>query len=159
MLLTKRGCPDVQRRHEDRQLPGVIAAQPSPFVEHSDRVLPGTVNEIGQRQFDAPIPLAAIVLERVQLPFGGRDLWRLPTDDSLFSIEHPQIAMLVGEATEVRLWQEVMELRLVGQDSDPLPLSRQRCSSDKLPAAFRRHRLTYGTYESLLSVDCRTRNE
>ena len=133
MLLTKRGCPNVQRRHEDRQLPGVIAAQPSPFVEHSDRVLPGTVNEIGQRQFDAPIPIAAIVLERIQLPLGGRDFWRLPTDNSLFSIEHPEIATLVGEATEVRLWQEVMKLRLIGQDSDPPPIVTAEVQFTKLP--------------------------
>lgn len=33
----------------------------------------------------------------------------------LLAIEHPEIAALVGEATEVRLRQEMMELRLVGQ--------------------------------------------
>src|SRR4029450_2188488 len=104
-------------RHEDCQLPGVVAAQPSSFVEHPDRVLPGTVNEISQRNFNASIPLAAIVLERVQLPLGGPDFWRLPPDHSLFSIEHPEIAMLVGEATEVSLSQEVVKFRLVGQSS------------------------------------------
>jgi hypothetical protein len=30
-------------------------------------------------------------------------LWRLSGDDSLQAIEQPQIAALVGEATEVRL--------------------------------------------------------
>jgi hypothetical protein len=35
------------------------------------------------------------------------------------AIQHPEIAALVGEATEVRPRQEVMELRLVGQWREP----------------------------------------
>ena len=67
-----------------------------------------------------------------------------------------QIATLVGEATEVRLWQEMMELRLIGQDSDPPPIVTAEVQFRQITVTFRRRRWTYETYESLLSVDCRT---
>jgi len=80
---------------------------------------------------DASISLAAIVLEGVQLPLRPRYFWRLPADDPLLAIENPEVAALVGEATEVRLRQKVMELGLVRQRREPAPLSRQRCNFTK----------------------------
>lgn len=108
MLLTERWRSQQQAGNEGGKGRPIGFLQFASARDRPNHAKSRSIHSFGEQRFD-PSVWRLGKIQGVQLPLRGGDFWTLAPNIRRASVEYPEIAVLVGEALQVRLCEVMMQ--------------------------------------------------